>query len=383
MKKLVAWLGIAGVSLVSPAWGPEVVVAAAPPSASAKADNNPAAKPDGRPVSRVRRVTKIRDHDGRVDWCKRTNRIAFDMRDRKDVYDIYTMNPDGSDVVCFTCDDAKGAPTGHNGNAAWNPAGDLMVFQAERMGVGSKRSGLAETPGNGKNNELWVVTVPGRQFYRITYPGSEQSKGVLHPHFSPDGRRLSWSEMTGEVKLFKPGGQVGYWKLRVADFQMGRDGPRLSNLREYQPGGAAFYENHGFSPDGTRLIFTSNMDHQHERGMNQDIYTMDIASGRAMRLTTEGYNEHAAFRANGKIIWMSNTERKNRGTDYWMMNADGSGKTRLTCFNDPSCPEYDKERIVVADWTESPDGTKIMALVLTAIVQHRGRIVLLDLAPGT
>lgn len=377
MKKFAAVLAVAGVSLASSGAGATLSAEAAvlaPPS--------PAAKPDSRPVSRVRRVTKIRDHDGRVDWSRRANRIAFDMRDRKGVYDVYTMNPDGSGVVCLTCEDAKGAPTGHNGNPAWHPSGDLIVFQAERIGVGSKRSGLAETPGNGKNNELWVVTIPDRRFYRVTYPGSEQSKGVLHPHFAADGKRISWTEMVGESKLLRPGGMFGYWKLRVADFQMDAGGPRLANVREYQPGGPAFYENHGLSPDGTRLLFTSNMDHLDSRALSADIYTLDLRSGRATRLTNEGYNEHAGYTADGRILWMSTAGRSKRGTDYWTMDTDGSNKKRLTCFSDPACPEYDKQKITAADWTESPDGTRIMALLLTALIQHQGRIVMLELNPG-
>jgi Tol biopolymer transport system component len=339
-----------------------------------------AAASANRPASRVRRVTRVRDHDGRVDWSHRHNRVAFDMRGQKGVYDVYTMNPDGSDVVCLTCDTSKGAPSGHNGNPAWHPSGDYVVFQAERTGVGSRRSGLAETPGNGKNNELRLATRDGQRFYRLTWPGSEKSEGVLHPHFSADGSRLSWSEMVGKVKLLRRGGMFGYWKLRVADFEMEAAGPRLSNVREYEPGGAAFYENHGFSPDGERLIFTSNMDHLRSRALRADIYSLDLRSGRTTRLTKEGYNEHAGYTAKGKIVWMSTADRSGRGTDYWTMDADGSNKTRLTHFDDPSYPEYAGEKVTAADWTESPDGRRILALLLTALVKHQGRIVMIELA---
>jgi Tol biopolymer transport system component len=334
-----------------------------------------------RPVSRVRRVTRVRDHDGRVDWSRRLDRVAFDMKGKDGVYDVYTMRPDGTDVNCVTCDVGRGAPAGHNGNPAWHPSGDWIVFQAERR-QGSPRSGVAETPGIGKNNELWLASPDGRRFHRLAWPGSEQSKGVLHPHFSADGRRLSWTEMVGEAKFLRKGGLFGYWKLRVADFAMAGGAPRLTNVREFQPGGPAFYENHGFSPDGTKLVYTSNADHQKTRAVRADIYVLDLRTGRAARLTSEGYNEHAGFTASGrKIIWMSSMDREKRGTDYWIMDADGSNKTRLTCFREPTCPEYDRGRVVAADWTESPDGTKIMALLLTRVIDHAGRIVLLDLGP--
>jgi len=33
----------------------------------------------------------------------------------------------------------------------------------------------------------------------------------------------------------------------------------LTAPRKFEPGIPAFYENHGFSPDGSRLLFSSNL----------------------------------------------------------------------------------------------------------------------------
>jgi len=46
------------------------------------------------------------------------------------------------------------------------------------------------------------------------------------------------------------------------------------------------------------------------------------------------------------------------------MNADGSGKTRLTYFNEPGHTEYTGERIVAADSSWSPDGMRLAALLI-------------------
>jgi len=68
------------------------------------------------------------------------------------------------------------------------------------------------------------------------------------------------------------------------------------------------------------------------------------------------------------------------------MNADGSGKTRLTYFNEPGHTEYTGERIVAADSSWGPDGTKLAALLIVldgdlrelfGFAGLRGRIVMI------
>ena len=51
-------------------------------------------------------------------------------------------------------------------------------------------------------------------------------------------------------------------------------------------------------------------------------------------------------------------------TELWIMDADGSGKQRLTYFNEPGYPEYmDGNRCVISDISWGPEGNKIIALV--------------------
>ena len=58
-------------------------------------------------------------------------------------------------------------------------------------------------------------------------------------------------------------------------------------------------------------------------------------------MTQTDYNEHGFYKPNGsKIVWMSNTKSGSGGTDWWMMNTDGSGKKRLTYFNESNNSQY-------------------------------------------
>jgi len=66
-----------------------------------------------------------------VDWSHQKDKIAFGKWANDGYVDVYLMNPDGSDRECLTCN-KPGCPQKHNGNPAWHPAGDYIVFTAEK-----------------------------------------------------------------------------------------------------------------------------------------------------------------------------------------------------------------------------------------------------------
>jgi dipeptidyl aminopeptidase/acylaminoacyl peptidase len=89
---------------------------------------------------------------------------------------------------------------------------------------------------------------------------------------------------------------------------------------------------------------------------------MDLETQSLTQLTNEAYNEHAIYSPDGeKIVWMSDKDNRNKGTDYWLMNPDGSEKNRLTYFNQRGHPHYMGKKITVADSSWSPDGKRIVA----------------------
>jgi hypothetical protein len=298
------------------------------------------------------RVKTLRPGGGRLDWCHKNDLIAFDALGEDEYFDVYTMKSDGSGYTCLSCG-IKGLPERHVGQPAWHPSCRYLVVQAEKQEHIKIRFSHALTPGAGVLNDLWFIDVEDRAGVPLRQVADERGSGTLHPHFSEDGTKLSWSEMEDKGG-FKKGKELGYWKLMVADFHLDKGKPRLENVRELTPGGKGFYENHGFSPDGKNLIYTSNTE---SKRFGNDIYIMDLESRKATRLTDSDYNEHAIFSPDGKrIVWISTTGNEKGGTDYWIMNADGSGKRRLTYFNQKGHPQYAGRRVVVADFAWSPDG---------------------------
>lgn len=328
------------------------------------------------PGGRAKMITTIRENGGRVDWSGTNNLIAFDALGDDGFYDLYVMQPDGLSEACLTCDKAGLIPQKHIGNPAWHPSGDYLVFQAEKE-VHPGSSGSA-TPGFGLYNDLWLVNRGGDQFVKLIETGD--GSGVLHPHFSHDGRLLAWSELIEEPNLLEKGQEFGYWRLKVAEFSIGQAGPALTNIQEIAPDGPAFYENHGFSPDGTKLIFSSNFGRAGSVFQNNDIYALELATMSVTALTQENYNEHAHYSPDGRtIVWMSNAGTGRRGTDYWLMKSDGSDKERLTYFNQPGCPEYAGENVTVADSSWSPSGDQLAAYIQTDLFKQIGKIVIITL----
>jgi Tol biopolymer transport system component len=329
----------------------------------------------------VSRITTLKEGGGRLDWVD--NKIAFDMQGPGGVFEIYVMRPDGTDTRCVTCG-LPDLPHRNNGQPAWDPSGRYLVFQAEKGAHQKLRFGHATTPGSGVLNDLWVLDTSTNRATRIREVADAPGQGTLHPHFSSDGSMLSWSEMKEKSSL-ETKKQLGYWQLMVADFRVAGGRPSLTNIRAFSPGGPGFYENHGFSPDGSRLIFTSNF--EGKRRLDYDIYMLDLRTQKMTRLTNEGYNEHANYSPDGRfIVWMSNVGNRSSGADYWIMNADGSNKRKLTYFNDGGRPEfaaYAARRVTVADLAWRPDGTAFAAYyggkVLMESAENPTKIIFVEL----
>jgi Tol biopolymer transport system component len=327
------------------------------------------------------RLSTFEAAGGRVDWSHAHGRIAYDRAGADGFFDLFVAAPDGSGDTCLTCG-KPGLPQRHNGNPAWHPSGNFIVFQSE---VASSRNAFAGNPGRGVNNVLWVTDASGTAFHQITeLSATDEASGVLHPHFSRDGTRLSWSELYAPAGLLQAGMLFGHWRLVVADFAVGGDGrPRVSNLRRFERE-PAFYENHGFSPGGTQLLFSSNLA---QSGLleaaNNDIFVVDLGSLALTRLTSDDYNEHAHFVPSGqKILWMTNRGNASRGTDLWVMNTDGTGKERLTFMNQAGCPEYAGSRAVAADSTINAAGDKVLVYVQDELFGDVGSIRLVELDRG-
>lgn len=328
------------------------------------------------PRGRVKKITPIGASGGRVSWSHDGEYILMDRKGEDGYYDIYRIRPDGSDEVCLTCDRQAVLGKGHIGQPEWHPSGKYMVFQAQKtFRQGRWGRDLAATPGFGRHSDLWLMELATRECFRLTDTPEDDTSGVLHPHFSYDGSKLTWGEMYSAPKFLNG---FGEWKIQVGDFTFEKGGPGLSNVKSYVPGEAGWYENHGLSLDNRTLLFTSNF--ENDKAFHSNVYRYTLDGARLDRLADKKWNEHAMYSPSWKrIVWMTGQDNPKRGTDYWSMNPDGSDKVRLTDFNNPELPTYKKKMIVAADASLSPDGKFLVAYLQVNLVTQEGVTVLIEL----
>jgi TolB protein len=153
---------------------------------------------------------------------------------------------------------------------------------------------------------VYVADIDGSDVRRLT--GSEYSDD---PAFSPDGRRIAYER------------GYGIWVMDA-------DGGRQHEVRSGAGAEAAYYP--AWSPDGRRIAFSTS---------RQAVWTMNADGTGQVNLTPpermcpnmtrEMHGEEPAWSPDGARIAFVGpvTCANSRGSDIWVMNADGSTKANL------------------------------------------------------
>ena len=366
-----------------------VVVACAPQTPITSKDQ---AERQG--VRLVKDIRLLKDNAGRPEWSPDGRYITYHARSDDDNYDIYIMTSDGTRNRCLTCEHPD-LPKGHIGQASWHPSGDWIVFQAEKnqhahTKLGVKLRGLA-APGIGFHNDVWIMSRDGTKVRQLTNLTTKQrvldrtpTSAILQPHFSHGGTLLSWSERVAD------GGRWGKWVIRIAAFQINRGVPQLGKVRTLRPGvNKGYYESNDFMPGDKGLLISGNLEpNQDEFGI--DVYYLDLAHGRTTRLThsLDAFDECPHPSPDGsRIAYLSTSGFEPRGKrtkgawawwnwakgEFWLMNADGSNKQRLTFFNEPGYPEYDGRRVIPAYVAWHPNGKQLLLGITVEVKKRRLR----------
>jgi Tol biopolymer transport system component len=200
--------------------------------------------------------------------------------------------------------------------------------------VGAAGPARATYPGNTNGRLAFGITVDGNanpDVYSVLPNGRALRQLTDDPGFdgcaaySADGESIAWC------------GPGGVWL-------MNQDG---TNKRQLTTFGAW----PDISPDGSEIVFSGAP----PGSTNQDIWTVDVATGVLTRLTTaDGLDQFGAWSPDGSKIVFEST--RSGVKQVWLMNADGSNQTQLTVDATP------KDQ--VPDW--SPDGSQIAYVVRTA-----------------
>jgi len=173
-------------------------------------------------------------------------------------YDIYEANADGSHPRRIT------TTPGYDAEATVSPEGDRIVFTSVRDG----------------DIDLYSMKLDGSDVKRLTdRPGYDGGA-----YYSWDGKRIVWRAPGLEDDVTK----TDYFALlerglvrptRLEIWIMDADG---SHKKQVTRNGAANFAPF-WHPDGRRVIFASNV--ADPKGMNFDLYLVDVETGELERVT--------------------------------------------------------------------------------------------------
>ena len=266
--------------------------------------------------------------------------------------EIFSARPDGTDEHRLTF--SGGGRTSFFSD--WSPDGSQIAFDSDRIDQDGRDDvvQIYVMPWNGETFGLQQLTVG---------PGFHGDPG-----YSPDGQRIAIEADWGDYPASE-----GIWTIPASD----PDGVTQAEAQRVTaiPTGAAADSEAQYSPDGQWIVFT-RFEHcqfqPHGRlafnpsGCTQAIFKVHPDGTGLTRLTPWGRQNSAPdWSPDGTEITFDSGDSGKLGAkgDVYVMNADGSGKQRLT-DNPPVSnvgQDFANFRFDLANnpvW--SPDGTKIL-----------------------
>ena len=207
----------------------------------------------------------------------------------------------------------------------------------------------AQPPAAGSRSSLEVVPVPPSD-RKVAYFTTNHLEA---PNWSPDGKFLIFNQGGKLYKMATNGApeliNTGGLNRLNNDHGISPDGTLLAVSDQTQGGGSRIYvlpiaggtprlltSNapsyfHGWSPDGKTLAFCGQRTFtlNGQRADNFDIYTVPVAGGPEVRLTTDpGKDDGPDYSSDGKYIYF-NSDRSGH-MQVWRMNVDGSNQEQIT-----------------------------------------------------
>jgi Tol biopolymer transport system component len=205
--------------------------------------------------SNQQRLTNINSDDISPSWLPDGRRIVF-VSNREDSnrnrdYDIFVMNADGSNQQRLTNNNE------HEYDPSWSPNGREIAFHS--WIIDSGRTDIFKINADGSSNPIRLTSTAVYEY---------------DPSWSPNGREIAY-------RVDYPIDRNYELQIGADIFVMNADGSNQHDVsRSYAPIGRASDDSQpSWSPDGTKIAFTSNRDG------NFEIYVMNADGSNQQRLT--------------------------------------------------------------------------------------------------
>lgn len=272
-------------------------------------------------------------------YNKATNQVAYGKPDKNNYYKIYLSDSLGNNERPLNyagwCDSCQQWPE------EWHPSGEYLFCYVEKEEYvkekGHKRKPVDAIPGYGAYTDIWLVSKDGLKAWKLLDLPNSYNSGIIHGAISDDGTLFAWSERIKRPKFLNFNLMAGSYVLKVANFTFDSV-PKFTNIKSFQPGGvAACNELDAISKDNTFITFYSTFESKNL--LATPIYTLNIITGEITKLTSKSFAQAATYTPNGKqLVYMTGDgcdifPFEIQGADWWIMNTDGSEKTRLTYMN--------------------------------------------------
>ena len=191
------------------------------------------ANPDG---SDLKQLTDIRGYDAETTITLDGKKLVFTSMRSGDL-DIYSMDADGRNVRRLTYE------LGYDGGPFWSYDGKQIVYRAYHPKTDKEKADYTELL---KQNlirpttlEIWVMKADGSNKRQVTNNG----KANFAPYFFPDGKRILFASNVNDPR----GRNFDIYKINV-------DGTEFERITFNE----TFDGFPMFSPDGKKLVFASN-----------------------------------------------------------------------------------------------------------------------------
>jgi Tol biopolymer transport system component len=259
-----------------------------------------------------------------------SQRIAF-MSTRNGGYDIYKMDPQGSNV----------APLATSADMEWAPA---WSYDNKRIAMGRPRVDAS----NFTHYDIWLINADGSDgHWARTNP---LSYDFYNPSWSPNGTRLvlnltisgalyvGWMDLaTGQVGVFSAGVGGGlqgqkpsYSSTGQYIVYLGATGKTIDRInadgsahKTLVSSSTNLLSQPALSPDGKKLAFLKLI------GANWDIFVKNFADGTTKRITTwSGDDIQPSWSPDGSRIAF--TSSRSGIYQIWTVSATGGSPTRIT-----------------------------------------------------